>query len=146
MGTLEAGTLAIQGFWDDFSMVEAEMIFEWIKGAEMPNGVIQRCPECGKKHIFAPQLRMLHEMGDVAEAIRQAEWLTTEARQEFGDPTLMAWWWDDFNRATIELAQEMLQKADVFDEIRAECGRKLEYALYFLSNAEWMAQEVVVRL
>ena len=142
MGVLACGSMAIRGFWDNFSMAHADMIFEEIRLAEMPDAII--CEE--GKHFIEPRLEMMWEMGNVASAIVRAHELTTEVRQAFGDPSLMAWWWDRFDRCTIEMAQEALVKADVDRETREDCERKLDWALFFLMNAETIAQEVVESL
>jgi len=138
MGVLDCGTLAVKGFWDSFGMREADTIWGWIEEVELPDAVI--CEE-GKLHN--PRLEMMWEMGNVASAICRAHELTTEVRETFGDLSLMAWWWDRFDRTTIEMAQESLAKADVSQETREDCERKLEWALFFLTNAETVAQEVV---
>ena len=143
MGVLTCGALAVKGFWDNFSMAHAEVIFEWIEEVELPDAIV--C-EAGK-HFIEPRLEMMWEMGNVASAICRAHELTTEVRETFGDLSLMAWWWaDSFDRSTIEAAQESLAKANVSQELREDCERKLEWALFFLVNAETVAQEVVESL
>jgi hypothetical protein len=143
MGVLEGGGMAINGFWDSFGMREAEVIWERVQEAPMPDAVI--C-DAGK-HMINPRLEMMWEMGNVASAICRAHELTTEVRKAFGDLSLMAWWWSDqFDRRTIEMAQEALAKADMDQETREDCERKLDWALFFLTNAETVAQEVMESL
>jgi hypothetical protein len=140
MGILDTATLAARGFFDDFSMREAEVIFERIEASGMPDAVI--CDE--GKHMVDPRFEAMWIMGNVASAICRAQELTTEARQMFGDPSLSAWWLNDhFRRRDIEMAQETLARATVSDEIRAGCERRLEDAVFYLSNAEWVAVEVL---
>lgn len=143
MGVLDCGTLAIRGFWDNFSMNEAEAIWSWVEEVELPDAIICNAG----KHFIEPRLEMMWEMGNVASAITRAHELTTEVRETFGDLSLMAWWWaDSFDRSTIEMAQEALTKAVIGREVREECERKLDWALFFLTNAETIAQGVVESL
>lgn len=147
MGVLDCGRMAIKGFWDNFGMRHAEVIFEEIERIKMPDAVITACKDCGHKHMLNPRLELMWEMGNVASAICRAHELTTEVRQQFGDLSLMAWWWADrFDRRTIEMAQEALAKANIDWETRTECERKLDWALFFLENAEEVAQDIVVQL
>jgi len=142
MGVLECGGMAIKGFWDSFGMGEAEVVWERLQEAPMPDAVI--C-DAGK-HMIDPRLEQSWIMGNVASAICRAHELTTEVREAFGDLSLMAWWLDRFDRRTIEMAQEALAKADVDQETREDCERKLDWALFFLTNAETVAQEVMESL
>ena len=140
MGVLDCGAMAIKGFWDNFGMKEAETIWERLQEAPMPDAVI--C-DAGK-HLIDPRLEQSWIMGNVASAICRAHELTTEVRETFGDLSLTAWWWSDqFDRRTIEMAQEALARADVSQEVREDCARKLDWALFFLTNAETVAQEVM---
>lgn len=132
--------MAIQGFWDDFGMNEAIVIFDMVQETELPDALI--CEE--GKHFLDPREEILFEMSNVASAICRSHELTMEARQEFGDLSLVAWWLDDrFSRRNIEMAQEALARAEVARALREECERKLDWATFFLTNAETVAQEVV---
>lgn len=140
MGVLDCGQLAARGFWDNFSMAHAETIWGWIERVELPDAVI--C-EAGK-HFIEPRLEMMWEIGNVKSAVCRAQELTTEVRQAFGDLSLCAWWWSDkFNRTTIEMAQEALEKSHLPEHQKVKLQEKLEWALFFLINAEGVAQEVV---
>jgi len=142
MGVLDCSAMAIRGFWDNFGMRHAEKIFEEVQSIEMPDAVI--C-EHGK-HWINPRVEPLWVMGNVASAICRAYELTTEAREAFGDPSLLYWREDCFDRRIIEMAQKKLAKADVSQEVRKHCEDKLADALFFLENAEWVAQEVMASL
>lgn len=142
MGVLECGGMAINGFWDNFGMEEAEVVWERVQEAPMPDAVI--C-DAGK-HLIDPRLEQSWVMGNVASAICRAYELTTEAREAFGDPSLLYWREDCFDRRIIEMAQEALAKADVSQEVRKYCEDRLADALFYLENAEWVAQEVMESL